>query len=188
MHPKYLITAFAIMSLMTLAACDESDHEKGAVAPSYSSESSSVNSSKKDGVVVDQPLGMDDVTVIELTHGDTPPTQEELEKYQWYSQGSANFASFNGGELKIFSWRKSDNGTYHRLEISNFPYEIIDNVMQWDVVIRGKKYVGVDDTFVMSWEGNELVLTPQDDQPEKGHRSHRFVPIEYKYSKRIVWQ
>ncbi|MGO2243662.1 MAG: hypothetical protein ACTH4H_00350 [Pseudolactococcus laudensis] len=60
--------------------------------------------------------------------------------------------------------------------------------MQWDVVIRGKKYVGVDDTFVMSWEGNELVLTSKDDQPEKGHRSHRFVPIEYKYSKRIVWQ
>lgn len=171
-----MLIIFATIALISLSACTKPNQDKTSETASIQSAQSKTSEPPK--LEQEDDLSVVNAQTITFEHGEVP-TKEELEKHQWYSPNSMNFVSFDNGKMASFKWIKNDDGTYHKLEISNFPYDISDNTMNWEVVINGQNYQGVDDAFIMSWQGNHLKLTPRDDLPEKEKRSQNFIPVKY---------
>lgn len=114
-------------------------------------------------------------TALSIEHG-VSPTREDLQRYLWWSEGSQQNVRFTDQVRQAFQSEGAENKA---VIISEFPYQVTDNILYYDYSqFENPMHIDEHPSMVMCWEGNKLILSPNDNQGYKEERSETLIPIE----------
>jgi hypothetical protein len=114
-------------------------------------------------------------TALSIEHG-ASPTREDLQRYLWWSEGSQQNIRFTDQMRQTFQNEGTEN---KEVIISQFPYQVAQNILYYDYSnLENPMHIDDHPSIVMSWEGDKLLLTPNDNQPYKEERGEILIPIE----------
>ena len=112
---------------------------------------------------------------IAIIHGEYP-TVTDLQKYLWWSEKSLQTVRFTeqDGQVLIGSINDNQNNI-----ISQFPYQVNENNLYYDFSqIENPMHIEECTRMIMSWKGDTLILTPNDNHENKEERSDILLPIK----------
>lgn len=114
-------------------------------------------------------------TAISIEHG-AFPTQLDLQKYIWWSEDSQQAVKFTEHyEQHLENAEIKKDSTI----VSQFPYQVEGSILHYDYSqMDNAMNIEEHPSMTMVWEGDKLVLTPNDSQGYEKERSETLFPIE----------
>lgn len=112
---------------------------------------------------------------IAINH-DEYPTSSDLKNYLWWSEKSLQFVQFTEKYKQEYQNSKIDE---QKNIISQFPYSVKGSVIYYDFSeFENPMNIEEYTSMIMRWQGNTLILIPNDNHENLEERSDRLFPIE----------
>lgn len=112
---------------------------------------------------------------IAINH-DEYPISSDLKNYLWWSEKSLQFVQFTE---KYKQERQNCEIDDQKNIISQFPYAVKGSIIYYDFSeFENPMNIEEHTSMIMSWQGNILILTPNDNHENKEERSDILIPVK----------
>lgn len=112
---------------------------------------------------------------IAINH-DKYPTLSDLKNYLWWSEKSLQFVQFTEKYRQEYQNSEIDE---QKNIISQIPYSVKGSLIYYDFSeFENPMNIEEHTSMSMSWQGNTLIFTPNDNHENKEERSNILIPVK----------